>query len=767
MPKTRRQVIQAELVRREYCTEDDSVFAEFVDLMYGNKKTKEAIDAELSELIGPDYNPSFTDWLFRKAEALAAGIDEEEEPARKAAVPAPPTVSTSSRTQAPSPSSSRRPDDATRSSEASRTASAATAPPNDPTQDERSRRIPPHMLGPRGFSRPADSYRPTRMEPNQQSRSSGPRELFASAMNQARRGVEPITGSKRTMAMRSPSPVGYQNDTMRAPKRAAMDDPSLRSASFAFPDFERNTAYIPPKEVRIRGVGAMAAASVPAPSSSAPAPAPAPVSPPRAPEPASAPAPTETVAVPTAPRGRGVQELFPGKGPVGTGSPQRGPTNAGRQTVNTLAPTPSIFQRTSVPDPRASSFVPQTFRPQPQQMQSMDVDMAPASAFGAAGTPHYNPLFFGGNMGATSGPLTEPPLAARLSAMLPDNNFMETTPTIQPVVRANDISEFPTVPLDVSLCKWDLKCTNPMCRYSHATPSAANSSEAANALVLKQEACSFGPRCSKKDCVSSHPSPAVTMAYAKAGLLSSANHQNNSNQHNNNFFNGHNMMSFQPNQSVGTGGGITPVWNITPGQVRCRWQSECKNPTCPFQHFDNGGSLVVPPARSAAATASASKEVSMSEAPAAKQATPTATTSDGKPAALDRALGDNGAGGAGAGAVAGGAMSGKRCKWGADCRRADCMYGHPPTRPVPPGGTSSAFAAAPATNNSNFTFSAPGSTSCRYGLSCFRADCFYSHPPGRKVAGGGGSDGMVNRMARFNLPADTKMETIIPQDSAA
>ncbi|CAD6897720.1 unnamed protein product [Tilletia controversa] len=723
MARTRRQVIQAELVRREYCTEDDSVFAEFVDLMFGNKKTKEAIDVELSELIGPEYDPSFTDWLWRKAEALAAGIDDDEAPGGSAiAVPQPIPIASSF--QAPSHSSSRLPE-ATGRTTAPPRAATAHIPARSPAEDERNRRIPPHMLAPRGFSRAADSFRPSRPEQNaQQSRPFAPRELFASAMNEARRGLEPTTGFKRTMAMRSPSPGPHQDDAMRSNKRAAMDDPSLGGTSVAIPHFERT----PAKEVRIRGIGAIAAPAPP------PAPAPAPL----------------PVAIPTGPRNRGVQELFPGRGPAGVVPPQqRVSVNAARNTAHASAPAPSIFQRASVPDPRASSFVPQIFTPQHQSMQFMDVDMAPASPFRVEAKPHYNPLFFGGNTGATSTPLTEPPLAARLATMLPDNIFMDTTPTPTPV-RANDISEFPTAPLDVSLCKWDLKCTNPMCRYSHATPCAANSDEASSALVLRQDACSFGPRCSKKDCVSSHPSPAVAIAYAKAGLLFNATHNNNNKNTN------LPKPNANANGMAGSSGGSAPVWTITPGQVRCRWQAECKNATCPFQHSDGAGNLVPPPAQSAV-PASNEGAAPTPTAPAPEKAH---TTADGKPAALDRALDDSSFGGSGSNA-----LSGKRCKWGADCRRADCMFGHPPFRRVPPGAGSSAFAAAPATSN-NYLLAAGGSMPCRYGLSCFRADCFYSHPPGRKIGGGGG-DGMANRMARFELPADTKMETIIPQGSTA
>ncbi|KAJ3724411.1 hypothetical protein FB446DRAFT_721782 [Lentinula raphanica] len=71
------QAIQDELITRGYSPDADPVMAEYITIMIINNKTNAQITSELEDLIGSDFDPSFTDWLFREA---ARGSTEAETP---------------------------------------------------------------------------------------------------------------------------------------------------------------------------------------------------------------------------------------------------------------------------------------------------------------------------------------------------------------------------------------------------------------------------------------------------------------------------------------------------------------------------------------------------------------------------------------------------------------------------------------------------------------------------------------------------------------
>ncbi|KAF7297998.1 hypothetical protein HMN09_01020700 [Mycena chlorophos] len=107
------QAIQDELTRRNYSAEPgthcllttsspaypfaaDPVMAEYITIMIINDKAPAQISTELEDLIGPDFEPSFTDWLFTEA---AKGAEEPAAPAPAAAAPA----AAQPETEAPAP----------------------------------------------------------------------------------------------------------------------------------------------------------------------------------------------------------------------------------------------------------------------------------------------------------------------------------------------------------------------------------------------------------------------------------------------------------------------------------------------------------------------------------------------------------------------------------------------------------------------------------------------------------------------------------------
>ena len=63
----------------------------------------------------------------------------------------------------------------------------------------------------------------------------------------------------------------------------------------------------------------------------------------------------------------------------------------------------------------------------------------------------------------------------------------------------------PERPQSPTLCKFGLKCTNALCRWSHPSPVATPES----GVVLSNDPCEKGKDCKDKDCIKAHVSPAV------------------------------------------------------------------------------------------------------------------------------------------------------------------------------------------------------------------------------------------------------------------
>ncbi|KAF8967971.1 hypothetical protein BDZ97DRAFT_1977412 [Flammula alnicola] len=174
------QSIQDELTKRGYSPDADPVMAEYITIMVINNKTSAQITSELEDLIGTDFNPSFTDWLFEEAAKGASDSDvlPQAPPTKSDQTPdpgpsreAPPHVASDSSRTAPSiprtgiyqhalsqalPSGSN--------SAQKRTASARSPSPNHPNKSRRTD-LP---TGPRAMHR--DGFTPNgNLHPNTRS----------------------------------------------------------------------------------------------------------------------------------------------------------------------------------------------------------------------------------------------------------------------------------------------------------------------------------------------------------------------------------------------------------------------------------------------------------------------------------------------------------------------------------------------------------------------------------------------------------------------
>ncbi|OBZ69998.1 hypothetical protein A0H81_10439 [Grifola frondosa] len=105
----------------------------------------------------------------------------------------------------------------------------------------------------------------------------------------------------------------------------------------------------------------------------------------------------------------------------------------------------------------------------------------------------------------------------------------------------------PERPQSPTLCKFGLKCTNPVCRYSHPSPVAT----AESGVVLSNEPCEKGKDCKDKDCVKAHVSPAVLNPHAE--LLKPATY-------------------------------ASPAPAAPQSTIPCRFGLACTRPGCPYVH---------------------------------------------------------------------------------------------------------------------------------------------------------------------------------------
>ncbi|WVQ80821.1 hypothetical protein IAT38_002928 [Cryptococcus sp. DSM 104549] len=90
-------VVQSELERREWAESDDNVMAEYITVLLANGSERDRVQSEMEDLVGPDFDPSFLDWLFAKSAAYATPA------AALPPIPIPPASASASASPGPLP----------------------------------------------------------------------------------------------------------------------------------------------------------------------------------------------------------------------------------------------------------------------------------------------------------------------------------------------------------------------------------------------------------------------------------------------------------------------------------------------------------------------------------------------------------------------------------------------------------------------------------------------------------------------------------------
>ncbi|RDB25263.1 hypothetical protein Hypma_007593 [Hypsizygus marmoreus] len=441
------QSIQDELTTRGYSPDADPVMAEYITIMVINNKTAAQITTELEDLIGSDFDPSFTEWLFIEA---AKGAIEAVEPPQ------------------PEPSSSERPLEAAppRDVPPHITPDTSRRPLNPPRngvyQQALSQALPNSVLS--GQKRTASARSPSPNHPNKSRRTdvpTGPRAMLrdgssASSTTHAnpRSLLDRVGGP--AAPMRNAGSNGFHDDIQSRIDDIVNSSPDQNMMMGGFPGMDMNAMAaanmanpLVLQEMMMNQMALMAQMASTMGMLNAPGQFVGPGFPMQG-------MPGDMGMFP----GGGMAQGFQGPAQIGGsgmggrgrggGRGGRGGSGRGRGGSTSSSTTPKIVEVTPPTDSAPSPSIPIA---------------APAPR-----TPSI-----------ASTALTSSTAPSRPAVALPER------------------------PQSPTLCKFSMKCTNPHCRYAHPSPVAT----AESGVVLSNEACEKGKDCQDKDCIKGHVSPSV------------------------------------------------------------------------------------------------------------------------------------------------------------------------------------------------------------------------------------------------------------------
>ncbi|KAL1941474.1 hypothetical protein VTO73DRAFT_7291 [Trametes versicolor] len=482
--------IQDELMKRGFSPDADPVMAEYITIMIINNKTPAQISSELEDLIGSDFDASFVDWLFAEA---AKGAPASEAPA------------------VPEPSSSTHP----------------------PVRDS-----PPHQA--------LDTQR----RPPNGLRATAP--IYQSAIAQALPSTSP-SAQKRTASARSPSPSGgppsksRRTDLPTGPRAMFRDGPgghgpgggnSRSLLDRVGPARGGHGQYNPHDDVQAR--------------------------------------------IDSITNGPPDPNMMMMNG----GFPMNGMPGMDMNAMNMA--NPMMLQEMMMSQMAMMAQMAGAMGILPQGPQFMNGGMPMQPGMGGdmggfngmqGGMPHGGPdnrgrgrgrgagrgtgRGRGGHVGhhsegpssngvPTSGPTPHPPAPTPATATTSAPVIAVPAPITASTSTGSTRGGFvaPERPQSPTLCKFSLKCTNPICRYSHPSPVATPES----GVVLSNDACENGKNCKDKDCIKAHVSPAVLNPNAEVP---------------------------KPNAFVAP---TPPVQQQQPTAVPCRFGAGCTRAGCTFSH---------------------------------------------------------------------------------------------------------------------------------------------------------------------------------------
>ncbi|KAF8891782.1 hypothetical protein BD779DRAFT_1513106 [Infundibulicybe gibba] len=515
--------IQDELIKRGFSPDADPVMAEYITIMVINNKTASQITGELEDLIGSDFDNSFTEWLFSEA---AKGAPESD-------APVPPVPSASDAPIGPAPSREippHLPNDSSRR--------IPNAPRNGIYQQAISQALP--STSPSAQKRTASARSPSPTHPNKSRRTdvpTGPRAMLrdgTSAPAPNSRSLLDRVGGPAGSARNNSGPGGFHDDIQARIDTIVNNspDPNMMMGGYSGMgpmDMNMNAAGISSplmlQEMMMNQMAMMA-------------------------QMASSMGMMNGAGQFTGP-GFPMQGVMPGdmgmfqnsgvnnggfQGPggnVGNGGANRG-RGSGRGARGSSrgrggGPSTSVTKSTESPHSNDTTTIPN-------------------------GLPVASPI------------PTTPAVAVEATAI---------PPTAAPQRLGFVLPERPQSP---TLCKFGLKCTNGHCRYSHPSPVAT----AESGVVLSNEACEKGKDCKDKDCIKAHVSPAVLNPQALETPAPATPQTHTQNHHPNMAAVPCRFGAACTRPGCSFIHPSRPATNHFAQQ--CRFGAGCTRATCPFQH---------------------------------------------------------------------------------------------------------------------------------------------------------------------------------------
>ncbi|KAF8320501.1 hypothetical protein DL93DRAFT_1852722 [Clavulina sp. PMI_390] len=473
--------IQRELAVKGWSSASDPVMAEFIIIMLVNSKSEEQVTEELTELIGDDYDPEFTTWLFAEAG------DPEEALAEASALESSSTEPSFS--HAPPPSSETLTSPATKRARSESESEAAVARKAPRTSD-----LPDRPRAMRGDDREKPQAIPVVNE--------GP----ANGNGRFERG--PNNRNGRSLLDRvGPPPPGPRfpnQQQQQQPNMGNMNNNNFRGGPHGMPQ-QRG---FDPVQAQIDAV---------------------------------------TMA--------SMQPQFPMPMMGMEMQPQPNQANDLMQSqAMIMAQMQMMMQQMA------------NLTQQQQQQQQQPPAAFNDNGFAPRGRGRGGPVRGGGpgrggpptNAGAHAGGsssenTTAPPKSSAIPIVaLPASAAPPKTPSYT----------IPEKPGTSELCKFGVKCTNPICRYSHPSPAASETS----GIVLSDEACPKGNKCDDADCTLGHVSKATLDPNATPPVSSHASPARTV----------HAKPTFHPYSK--------PSFTPTTSTVPCKFGAACTRATCTFQH---------------------------------------------------------------------------------------------------------------------------------------------------------------------------------------